>query len=513
MSNLIIRIKRIMNPSKRLFVNTIVQYLRTLINALLSLYSARLVLDVLGVSDYGIYNLVGGLVSMLSFVGSALSSTTQRYLSYNQQNKSRLYSIFSNCVIIHLFLSIVVCCILASLTPIFFNGFLNISSDRINAAKTVYVIVISMLFLTFMIAPFRAVLIARENIVYVSIIDVLDGVLKVVLVTILAHLSYDKLISYALIMLTIQLFNFIALSTYDFIKYDECRLPRIRFFTIQFFKEVFSFAGWTLYGVACLTGRTQGVAILLNKSLGTSINTAYGMGAQINSMLIFVCESLKNAIKPQTIKAEAEGNRTKMIKLVETESKFSYFLLACLSIPAIFEMPKLLELWLKEVPDHTILFARMFLLVSLFDTFTTGLGTANQAVGKVKLYNLLVFTVKLTTLPIVYLEIRLNCSLLIVALTFIIIEMVSSLTRIFVLKHQIDLQVWRYLRNVIIPTILPTLICVSSCIMVFSLCTTNYRFILTFILAFIFYIPAVYYCGINSNEKSIILNVLHKKNK
>ena len=502
-----------MNPSKRLFVNTIVQYLRTIINTLLSLYSARLVLEVLGVSDYGIYNLVGGLVSMLSFVTNSLAATTQRFLSYNQHNTSQLYPIFSNCVIIHLILSIIISCILFSLTPVFFNGFLNISSDRIDAAKIVYAIVISMLFFSFMSAPFRAVLIARENIVYVSIVDVLDGILKVILVTILAHISYDKLISYAVIMLMIQLFNFIALSIYDFINYDECKFPRVKYLSIQFCKDIFSFAGWTLYGVACLTGRTQGTAILLNKSLGTAINAAYGMGAQINSMLIFVCESLKNAIKPQTIKAEAEGNRNKMIMLIETESKFSYLLLACLSIPAIFEMPKLLEIWLKSVPDYTVLFARMFLLVSLCDTFTTGLGTANQAIGKVRLYNLIVFTIKLITLPVIYLEIKLNSSIFIIALTFIIVELVSSLSRLYVLKKQINMKVGRYLRNVVLPIILPSIICVSTCALVVKMFTVNYRFILTFLFAFILYVPVVYFCGLNSLEKHAIHNVLFKRNK
>ena len=501
-----------MEASKRLLINTVAQYLRTIINTLLSLYSTRLVLEMLGVSDYGIYNLVGSVVSMLSFVTSSMASTTQRFLSFNQRdgNQAKLIAIFSNCLIIHLLLAIFVATVLLALMPLLFNGFLNIPIERVPAARFVYIIVVMMLVVTFTTSPFRALLISRENIVYTSIVDVIDGVLKVVFVIILSSTSYDKLISYAIIMLTIQGFNLLALSIFDFIKYDECKLPRISYMNIKFCKEVSDFAGWTLYGVVCLSGRMQGVAILLNKFMGTAINAAYGLGSQINSMIIFVCESLKNAIKPQTIKAEGEGNRDKMIMLVEIESKFSFFLLSFLAIPAVFEMPVLLGLWLKDVPDYAVLFARMFMLVSICDTITTGLGTANQAVGKVRMYNLIVFTTKLLTLPLIYLVVKFGCGMWAIAVSFIIVELISSLLRIYVLNQQIKLDVLQYIKHVFLPIIIPSSICMSLCVLLTSLLDFRFRFLLTFSAVAIVYIPVVYYLGLTTKERGILLHIFNR---
>ena len=504
-----------MEASKRLLINTVAQYLRTIINTLLSLYSTRLVLEMLGVSDYGIYNLVGSVVSMLSFVTSSMASTTQRFLSFNQRegNQKKLISIFSNCLIMHLILAVFVAVVLLSLIPVLFNGFLNIPFERVSAAKFVYIIVVVMLVVSFTTSPFRALLISRENIVYTSIVDVIDGVLKVVFVIILSHTSYDKLISFAIIALSIRSFNLLAQAIFDFIKYDECQWPRISSMNIKFCKEVADFAGWTLYGVVCLSGRMQGVAILLNKFMGTAINAAYGLGSQINSVIIFVCESLKSAIKPQTIKAEGEGNRDKMIMLAEIESKFSFFLLSFLAIPTIFEMPVLLGLWLKEVPDNVVLFARMFMLVSICDTITTGLGTANQAVGKIRMYNLIVFTTKLLTLPLIYLVVKYGFGMRAIAISFIIVELISSLLRIFVLHKQIKLNVLQYIKHVFLPIIIPSSICISLCVLLTSLFNFGFRFLLTFSAVAIVYIPVVYYLGLTTKERGIILHTFKRGKK
>ena len=207
-----------MTSSYRAFVNTIAQYARTIINMVLSLYTVRLVLSILGESDFGIYTLVAGVVSMMAFATNSLVLTTQRFISFYQGrgDAEELKNVFSNSLIIHVLLAVLTLIILEFVSPLLFNGFLNIPVERVDAAKWVYQLVIVILSVTFISSPFRALLISHENIVYISIIDVLDGVLKAIFVSLLARVPFDKLVSYGVILLGVQLFNFLAFSGYGY---------------------------------------------------------------------------------------------------------------------------------------------------------------------------------------------------------------------------------------------------------------------------------------------------------
>ena len=191
---------------------------------LLSLYTVRLVLQCLGHEDYGIYTLVAGVVAMLAFITNSLQNTTQRFISYYQGKNSidKIRTVFNNSLVIHWLLGLGLLLVLYSISPLIFNGFLDIPSERLSSARITYFIVVIMLVLTFITAPYRSLLISHENIVYLSIIDVLDGILKVVLVTIMTFLDYDYLIVYSIIMLSIELFNLIALAGYSHFHYSEC---------------------------------------------------------------------------------------------------------------------------------------------------------------------------------------------------------------------------------------------------------------------------------------------------
>ena len=256
-----------MNASNRILINTLAQYARTIINMVLSLYSSRLVMNILGVDDYGVYSLVAGVVSMLSFLTNSLVGSTQRFLSVTQGkgNIEKLKEVFSNSLLLHIALGLLVSSILAALTPFIFGGFLNIPADRIDVAKRLYLLVVLMVYTSFIASPYRALLVSHENIVYTSFIDILDGVLKVILVLLLPSSPLDKLLSYGMIMLGIQLFNLIAFMVYSSVKYDECIFPRIRMFSLAYVKELSVFTGWVVYSSVCVTLKMQGMAIVLNK--------------------------------------------------------------------------------------------------------------------------------------------------------------------------------------------------------------------------------------------------------
>ena len=502
-----------MQNSKRVAVNTIAQYSRTVINMLLSLYTVRIVLITLGSSDYGIYSVVAGVTSMLAFITNALVTTTQRFMSFyqGQNNMAKMKEVFSNSEIIHLFVGGVLVVILLAITPLLFNGFLNINPERIQAAKYLYYIIIVMLFVTFCTAPFRALLISHENIVYISVIDVIDGVLRVVVVTLLTYVSFDKLVMYGIFLLGIQVFNFLAFSLFSFKKYEECILPKTSLFSKSYCKELTSFAGWVVYGTGCYIVRNQGIAIVINKFLSTVANAAYGIGLHVSSAVSTVSGSLLNAMRPQIVKAEGAGNREKTISLATVLCKFSFFLLTALCIPCVFEMPRLLQLWLKDVPDYTVLFARMAMIAAMADALTGGLSVANEAIGNVKQYYLVVGTLKLMALPMSAVFMFLDYGPFFIVISYVGMELVSAIMRIFFLHKTGGLKIGDYIKNVLYRVIIPVVVSLVICYCCVRYIDSEWRFLITFSVSFVLFAIAILIIGLTHQERKMLYSIVFKR--
>lgn len=495
-----------MNNSQRVFVNTIAQYTRTIINMLLSLYTVRVILFALGESDFGIYTLVAGFVSMLAFVTNSLVTTTQRFVSFTQGKGDirKVTEVFNNSQIIHLVLGLTLAVCLGALTPFLFDGFLNIPSDRCNAAMHVYLLVIVMLLLIFVTSPFRALLISHENIVYISCVDVLDGILKVIFATLLTHAKYDKLLLYAVMMMLVQLFNFMMLSTFCFRKYKECRLPDFRLMTFNYIKEMLSFAGWNIYSTGCIVGRQQGVAIVLNKTLGPIINAAYGLAFQIAGYTGFLSSALVNAIIPQIVKSEGAGDRKKALRLSSITCKFMFFLLSAICIPCIFEMETLLSLWLKDVPEGAAIFCIMVMLSSMIDALTVGLAHINQAIGRIGPYSVVVNTPKLICLPLIYIGLTLGGSIRFVVVSYVVVELLCAIIRIPFIKKTAGLDVKDFVSNVFMREVPPLCLCIAVCCICRYTFIASYRFVITFASSFLVYMVSIYVIGLTRYECSIV---------
>lgn len=500
-----------MTSSQRVLVNAIAQYSRTIVNMTLSLYTVRLVLASLGQSDYGLYSLIAGVVAMLSFITNSLVSTTQRFISFYQGKSDiqKLKEVFNNSLVIHIILGTILVLILVALTPLLFNGFLNIPVGRGQAAITIYYIVAIMLFISFINAPYRALLISHENIVYISVIDVLDAIIKVVLVIIMTYSDCDKLIFYTFIMLGVQFFNLCALSMYCFAKYKECTRPNICRLNIIYVKDLSKYAGWNIYGTLCITGRNQGIAILLNKIFGTVMNAAWGIGAQISGYTQFLSTAVVNAMSPQIVKAEGGGDRERTLFLSNILSKTNYFLMSMIGIPCIFEIGGILKLWLGNFPEETAFFAIIFIVAQLLDAMTIGLTHVNNAIGKIGLYTMVMCTPKLFTFIIAFLLMNLGLSISAVAIAYILIEGVCSLTRVPMISRQAGLNVRDFYLDVIIREILPTIVCALVCWGCVSFLEFPYRFLLTIFLSAFLYAVTFYFWGLTKVEKGIMHNLCH----
>jgi len=475
-----------MTQTKRIIVNTLAQYGKAIINIGLSLYSTRLVLDALNISDYGLYSVIGGLIAMLGFVLNSLVITTQRYISYykGKGDENYIKEIFANSLLLHIIIGIVLCGALLLIKEWLISNVLNIDPVRTETAKDIYVITTLTLFITILTAPYKSLFIARENIVYISVVEVIDGILKFGLAIWLTYISADKLFVYAIMMLGILVVNFLSFTIYALVYFKEsCIIIRPKSINRKCLSHIAGFASWTTYGMGAVSARNQGFAVVLNHFFGTVINASYGIAFQIYGAMAFTVTSILNAMTPQIIKAEGENNRERMFFLAEKESKFSVLLMAIISIPIMIEMPKILMLWLKDVPEDAVMFCRFILVSFLCDQLTMGLNVVNQALGNIRRYTILMYTPKLLSLPMAWAILYYGGQAQDIMVLYLIIELLVSMIRIPYIKRAAGLNAGQYVRNVIL-RLLPTLFVISA---TGYICTTAitapYRFVLTFVLS------------------------------
>lgn len=503
-----------MEPKKRIVVNTLAQHIRSIVNICLSLYSTRLVLEALGKSDYGTYSLVAGVVALLGFITNALVVTTQRQVSFyhGKGDIQAVRQVFSTSLVLHFVLAVVVGVALAAIAPLLFNGFLHLESGREDAARIVYYLVILSLIITFLTAPYRGLFIARENIVYISIIDVCDGVLKLLMALFLLHYHADRLVAYAVMMTSIVAFNWLALVGWSLKHFEESTvIPHRKDISKAAMAELTSFAGWTIYSIGCIAGRNQGVAIVFNQFFGTIINAAYGIANQVSGSVMFLASALMNGISPQLIKAEGRGDRSMMLRFAEAESKYALLLLSMAVIPLAFEMPSILELWLGDVPQHSVTLCRFILLTSLCDQTTIGLGTANQAIGRIRNYSLTVNTIKVLTLPAIWICLSLGYSVTAAMICYLSIELLCAMIRLPFLKYTAGLSIRHFANHVFIRAALPLALQAAVCWLVCIVLDFPGRFLLTGVCSVAVGIGSVWLFGLEPDERIKALEIVRRE--
>ena len=476
-----------MEPVKRIIVNTIAQYTKAIINIGFSLYSTRLVLDALSINDYGIYALVFGITSILGFLTNAFIVTTQRYLSFYIGKGDYFYvkKLFANSLLIHVALGMVFCLILIFLQDTLINHYLDIAPSRRHAAGIIYYVMTGMLFFSIVSSPFKALLVTHENIVYISIVEVIDGFLKVMLALGLMLVTMDKLIAYSIGMATILFGNFLAFVIYVLLYYPESRVGLLgwKYHDKEHIRHLLSFAGWTTYSMIATICQTQGTSIVLNKFFGTAMNAAYGVGMQVNGAVRFVSTSILNAMNPQLMKAEGKGDRAKMLLLAGKESKFSTALMMIVAIPLMVEMNSVLSFWLREVPEHTSLFCRGLLIAFLVDQLTLGLHAANQATGKIMKYTIIMSTPKILYIPFSVIALSLGAAVDSVMIIYIVIELVVALYRIPFMNRLVGLDMRQYVKHVLLPLIPMSVVVVAVSLLASrSVVNVPYGFFITILM-------------------------------
>ncbi|MFI2744584.1 lipopolysaccharide biosynthesis protein [Zhouia sp. PK063] len=497
-----------MNAANKVALNTGVLYVRMLLTMGISLYSTRLVLNVLGSTDYGIYNLVAGIIVMLSFLNTAMATSSQRYLSFHQgrNDLQKQKEVFTNSFFLHIVIGILIVIALEIAGFFLFDGFLNIPLDRIHSAKIIYHYMAVTVFFTVVSVPFNGLLIAHENMLWVAIVNIIETLLKLGIALLLYIITLDKLVVYGFAMASIVIISFILYSLFCFKKYPECTFKGVMKPEKSFLIELSGFAGWNLFGALCSMGRNEGLALILNMFFGTVVNAAYGIANQVSSQLLFFSRTMLRALNPQIMKSEGAGDRERMMRLSMMASKIGFFLLSFFAIPIIFEMPAILEFWLKDVPPNTIIFCRLILLGAIINQLSVGLQSAMLAHGDIKIYHLFVGSVLLLNLPLSYFLLKLGSfPPYIVLISYVIIETLASILRIIVSVKKIELSVNKYFKEVFLKVLYPLIIIIFiDFILVYFLSNYDYGFLVTIVISFLFYSLSIYFLGLNFKEKELL---------
>ena len=442
-----------MNNSERVIWNSIVLYAKIIICIVLSLWTVPVVLHGLGASDYGLYALVAGVIALLAFLKTAMSSSTQRYLSVarGEGDMQKMNAIFNSSLMLHLLFGLAIALVLEALTPFLFGHFLNIEPERMMAGKIIYQTLLISMFLTIITVPFDAELNAYENMPVFAIIEVIDALLKLLMAYSLQFVSWDRLIWYGIGMTIIPLFNLIAKYLYTRYKYKELYIRRDYLWNPTLLNQMFSFVGWNTFGALAIVGRNQGLAIILNLFFGTVMNAAYGIANQINSVMGYFSQTLRKSIHPQLMQSEGKGDRERMLRLVFTSSKFCVLVMGTIVIPLIVELPYVLTLWLTNVPEFALEFTKWILLTSMVYQISAGLMAGILSVGKVKVYQIVISIFMLINIPLAYILLKMGYAPYTIIISMFACEVVCLIARLLFAKQLIGLNIGQFSMRVILP--------------------------------------------------------------
>lgn len=438
-----------LDNNKRIAKNTLLLYFRMFFIMAVSLFTSRVVLKTLGVEDFGIYNVVGGVVSMFGFLNSAMSSTTQRYITFalGKGDAEELRKVFSNCILTHLIISVVVLVLAESIGLWFLYNKMVIPADRMFAAFWVFQCSVLSSLVLIMSIPYNADIIAHEKMAAFAYISLVEVFLKLLIVYFLYISAYDKLIVYAFLILFVQCFIRSIYAWYCKKHFKET-LGRL-IYNKSILRELLSFASWNLYGNLAAILFTQGLNILLNIFFGPIINAARGVALQVQTAVSQFAGNFQMALNPQITKSYAQNDLKAMHSLIYRSSKFTFMLLLILVMPFFFEADFILGVWLSEVPQKSVIFLRLMLVIIMIDALVNPLMVSAAATGRIKKYQTIVGGILLSIVPVAYIVLKIGAPPESVFIVQIVIYIFAFLARLLIIKKMIALSIADYTKTVL----------------------------------------------------------------
>lgn len=438
------------DKSKRIAKNTILLYFRMLLIMAVTLYTSRIVLITLGVEDYGIYNVVGGVVTMFAVLSGSLSTAISRFITYElgKGNHNRLKIIFSSSIIIQVTLALIIG-ILAEIGGTWFmNNKMNIPFERLEAANWVLQCSIVTFMVNLISVPYNAAIIAHEKMKAFAYVSIFEASLKLLVVFVLYFAVTDKLKIYAISLMIISILIRFIYSTYCKNHFAECKFHMI--YDKNVLKEIGKFAGWNFIGSSSAIFRDQGGNIVLNLFCGPVVNAARGIAFQVHTAVYGFITNFMTALNPQIIKTYANADKNYLMFLLYQGSRFSFYLLLLLSLPILLNTNYILQIWLTEVPKHTVNFVQLVLIFALSESISQPLITAQSATGKIRNYQIVVGGLQMLNLPTSYLLLKNGCVPESVLIVSVIISQACLAARLYMLRKSIDLSPTLFIKKVYI---------------------------------------------------------------
>ena len=438
-----------LNNNKRIAKNTFVLYIRMLLIMLVTLYTSRVILKTLGEEDFGIYNIVGGIIILFSFLNGAMVVATHRFLSYEigRGDEKSANKYFSTSLLIHVGLAVLFFLVMETIGYYLFMQYLNIPIERVEAAKWVFHFSTLSTCISVLRTPYSAVIIANEQMTFYAYISILEVIGKLIIVYLLTLFIFDKLILYSFLMFVVLCLISLIYFIYCKMKYSVCSFSFCR--EKERYIQLSSFSGWSLLGSMANVGANQGINILLNIFFGVVLNTAMGIANQVNAAIYNFVSSFQTAFNPQIIKSYASKDYQYFHSLLLNTSKYSFLLIWILSFPVLICCPEILKIWLGNIPEHTVDFTRLIIIFSILDAIQGPLWASVQATGKIRTYQILMSVLILANLPISYCFLLMEFSPSIVLIVRIILNVIILIVRVIYLSHLFDFPIKTYFTDVL----------------------------------------------------------------
>lgn len=475
-----------------------------------TLYTSRVVLKALGVNDFGIYNVVGGVVTMFSILSNSLSSAISRFITYElgKENFTKLKNIFSTAVTIQITLAVAITLIAEIVGLWFLNTKMNIPTERMEAANWTFQFSVITFVINLISVPYNAAIIAHEKMSAFAYISILEALLKLSIAFLIIISPIDKLIFYACLICIISLIIRLIYGHYCKSHFKECTYSF--YWDKDLLKQMFGFAGWNFIGSSSALLRDQGGNILINLFLGPAVNAARGIAFQVNTATQNFIASFTMALNPQITKSYASNNYDYMMKLVFKGARFSFYLLLILTLPIFLNTNYILKLWLGIVPEHTIQFIRLILVFTLSESISQPLITAQHATGKIKNYQIIVGGLQMLNLPIAYLALKNGAIPETIFFVAIAISQICLIARLWMMKTSINLSILGFYSKVYL-----NILKVSLVAIILPIGLSIYKsdsitfFIMSSIVTIVYTFLCIFFIGCDKEEQMLALTKIH----
>lgn len=497
------------SSNKTIAKNTLFLFFRTLLIMGISLYTSRVVLAELGVEDYGIYNVVGGIVSMLAFLNSAMIQASQRYLSFAQgtNDLENQRKIFSTSVLIHATIAIIVVLLLETLGLWYVNTKVVLPEERLYAANIIYQFSILMFLSRILVVPYNASVIAHEKMDIYAYISIVDYMFQLCLVFILQYIPYDKLVIYGAMMLAVAGINYVFYVLYTRCKFVECSFHWYKDWKL--YKEMFSFASWAFLGGVGFVARNQGVNLVINYFCGPAVNAARGVAYQVSAAVQTLISSFQQSMNPQITKRYATGDSESMMMLVQAGSKFSFLLLLICFAPIFVRPDYILKLWLGNVPQYSAEFLIMAVSMALVTSMDGTLNTAMQATGKIKEFQITVSIIMCLDIPLAYFLLMIGIEPYLVTGVSIFTAIFCLLAKLIILRRQVHYNLSEFIVSIVCKNIIVSIIVILLSVVLSSyIPDTNIGFLILCVLCFFINGVIIYLIGFNASERKVFISML-----